>query len=169
MTDHGRGWLAERQKIQDNLAKNEWAYANGVIDQATYIKHRKDLSVQLSKLEEEHKDELTQLNNIKKAEKDAVKAVEAEKRNEAVAQKAVTLAMQKEEMVRLQAADAELDAEQKLKAAVDALAVEGKAATDKRIAAEEALAKATSDREKIETEMFNFGQGWLAERKKLQD
>ena len=169
MMDNGRGWLAERQKIQDNMAKNEQMYADGMIDQATYIKFRKDLSVQLSKLEEEHKDELTQLNNVKKAEKEATKAVETEKNNEAAAQKAVTLAMQKEESVRIQAAQAEMDAEQKLKAAVDAMAETGKAATEKRAAAEEALAKATADREKVELEMFDYGKGWLAEKKKLEE
>ena len=104
MIDNGRGWLAEKKKIEEDIAKNEYAYKEGLYDQATYIKYRKDLSIKLSKLEEEHKDELTQLNNVKKAEADASKTVEAEKRNEAAAQKAVTLAMQKEETVRLQAA-----------------------------------------------------------------
>lgn len=168
MADNGRGWLAQRQKLEDGMKKNEELYASGVYDQYTYIQNRKNLSVQLSKIEEEHKEQVAQLNAVKKSETEASKAVEEAKRKEQEAQRNITLATQKEEAARLQVAQAELDAEQKLKSAVDALANEGKAATEKRVSAEEALATATQAREKVESEMYNYGKGWLAQKQTLE-
>ena len=136
MADYGRGWLAEKQKIEENIAKNEWAYNEGLYDQATYLKYNKDLKVQLSKVEEEHKDELAKLNEVKKIEADATAAVEAAKREEESATRAVTLAQQKEVETKNTYAQAEADVTEKLRQA-EALLDKENIAKQKKIEEEE--------------------------------
>ncbi len=136
MADYGRGWLAEKQKIEENIAKNEYAYNEGLYDQATYLKYNKDLKLQLAAVEEEHKDELAKLNEVKKIETDATLAVEAAKREEESATRAVTLAQQKEVETKNSYAAAEADVTEKLRQA-EALLEKENAAKQKKIEQEE--------------------------------
>lgn len=121
MLDYGRGWLAQRQAIQDNIAKNEQMYADGMIDQATFIQHNKNLKLELEKVETEHKEELTQLTTAQKAVADATKNVEAAVREETTATNALTLAQQKQTVAKEAAAAAEAEAAAKMRTANDLL------------------------------------------------
>lgn len=137
MADNGRGWLAKRTEIEANLAKNEEMFSSGIIDLSKYLKYRKDLQIQLSKLESEHADELTQLNEAKKSEERAAALVAEAKRAEEAASRAVTKAQQKEEVARSAAAVAEADAAAKLDAANLAVTKEAEAAEAAARAADE--------------------------------
>lgn len=137
MFDFGRGWLAKRNELAANIEKNEQMYNEGLISQSAYLKNRKDLSVQLAKLEEEHKDDLTKLNAAKKAEEDATKELEKAKRDETKAARDVEKAAKKEEVARTAAATAEGEAKIKLDAANRAVAREAEAAQKAQKAADD--------------------------------
>lgn len=121
MLDYGRGWFAEYQGVQERLKQNEENFANGLYDQAAFLKYNKDLKLQLAAIEEEHKNELTQYNGVLQMVKEATANVDAAKREEEAATRAVTIAQQNETNIRTQCATAYAEAEQKQKEANELL------------------------------------------------